>query len=121
MERKFKFYEQYGVEEYYIYDSDDGTFEAWLRRGDRLVRVENVFGFVSPRLRIRFEPGDGSDNSKIFGPDGELFQMLSAVAEERDFAKKRAEVDRQRAEAEHQRADRFAAHLRELGIESDAE
>jgi Uma2 family endonuclease len=135
MERKFKFYEQFGVEEYYIYDPEDGAFEAWLRRGNRLVKVENVFGFESPRLRIRFEPGEGPDNLKIFGPDGELFQRLSAVAEERDTAKKHAETERQRADTERQRADterqradtadqradRLAARLRDLGIEPDSE
>jgi Uma2 family endonuclease len=90
MERKFKFYEQYGVEEYFIYDLDDGAFEAWLRRGSRFVKVENVFGFESPRLRIRFEPGKGPDNLKIVGPDGEVFQTPTVWAEERDSAKKRA-------------------------------
>ena len=135
MERKFKFYEQFGVEEYYIYDPDDGSFEVWMRRGNRLERVENVFGFESPRLRIRFEPGEGPDNLKIFGPDGELFQRLSEVAEERDTAKKHAETERQRADTERQRADterqradtadqradRLAARLRDLGIEPDSE
>jgi Uma2 family endonuclease len=140
MERKFKFYEQYGVEEYYIYDPDDGAFEAWLRRGSRLVKVEDVFGFESPRLGIRFEPGEGPDNLRIFGPDGELFQTLSAVADQWDAAEKRAEAADQRAEAadqraeaereraktaeqlaatERHRADRLAAKLRDLGIETD--
>ncbi len=48
MERKFKFYEQYGVEEYYIYDPDDGTFEAWFRTGNRLLKVQNVVGTCEP-------------------------------------------------------------------------
>ena len=90
MERKFKFYEQYGVEEYYIYDPDDGTFEAWLRRGARLVKVNDVFGFVSPRLKIRFEPGEGSDNLTIFRPNGKRFQRLSDVDEQLDAAQERA-------------------------------
>ncbi len=68
LDRKFRFYQQYGVLEYYIYDPDSGSFEAWLRTGNRLVRVENVSGFVSPRLGTRFEPGVGTDNLKIFDP-----------------------------------------------------
>ena len=112
MERKFKFYEQFGVEEYYIYDPDDGTFEGWLRRGSRLAKVEKVFGFVSPRLQIRFEPGEGPDNLKIFGPDGEPFQTLSEVVDQRNAAEKVAV-------AERQRADRLAAKLRDLGFEPD--
>ncbi len=133
MERKFKFYEQYGVEEYYIYDPDDGRFEALLRRGPRLVRVKAVFGFVSRRLQIRFEPGPGSDNLKIFWPDGELFQRPNVDIGRRKGAEKRAstaenlaaaeseraDAERERAAAEKERADRLAAQLRTLGLESD--
>jgi Uma2 family endonuclease len=105
MDRKFTFYEQYGVEEYYIYDPDDGTFEAWFRRGSRLVKVENVFGLVSPRLGIRFEPGEGPDNLKIFGPDGKLFQTQSEDIHQRNAAEKLAEIQRELAAIERQRAD----------------
>ena len=28
--RKFQFYEQYGVEEFYVYDPDRGTLEGWF-------------------------------------------------------------------------------------------
>jgi Uma2 family endonuclease len=112
MERKFKFYEQYGVEEYYIYDPDDGTLEAWLRRGQRLVKVKDVFGFVSPRLKTRFEPGQGADNLKIFRPNGKLFQTFSDVDEQLDAAEELAQLQRERG-------DRLAAKLRELGIEQD--
>ncbi len=126
MERKFKFYEQYGVEEYYIYDPDDGKFEAWLRRGRRLVKVKDVFGFVSPRLKIRFEPGSGPDSLKIFGPDGELFQTHTVDIDRRKDAEKlavtereRADAASERADAASERADRLTAKLRELGFESD--
>ena len=34
MDRKFRFYEQYGVEEYYVYDPDDGSLEGWRRVGE---------------------------------------------------------------------------------------
>ena len=30
MQRKFQFYEKYGVEEYYIYDPETGALEGWL-------------------------------------------------------------------------------------------
>ena len=31
--RKFRFYEQYGVEELYIYDPEKGTLDGWRRGG----------------------------------------------------------------------------------------
>ena len=73
MERKLKFYEHYGVDEYYIYDPDNGDLIGWRRVGAALEEIPQMSGFVSPRLKIRFEPGEGPDNLKIFGPDGEPF------------------------------------------------
>jgi hypothetical protein len=105
-------YEKYGVEEYYIYDPDDGTLEGWLRKGDRLEEVTGMAGFVSPRLGVRFEPGEGPDNLRIVRPDGEPFQTHTVDINRRKAAEERAESERQRAE-------RYAAKLRELGIEPD--
>jgi Uma2 family endonuclease len=147
LDRKFEFYARYGVEEYYIYDPDDGSLSGWQRRGNQLVPVARMDGFVSPRLGIRFEPGEGPDNLRIIGADGkpfitplETFQQLESesrraelerqradserrraeAAEERaESERERAESERERAESEHERAARLAAKLRELGIEPD--
>ena len=114
MERKFKFYEQYGVEEYYIYDPDDGTFEGWLRRGSRAGQGQERVRIRQPSvLRFDSSRAKGPDNLKIFGPDGELFQRLSPRSSiERNAAEKRRRSERQRA-------DRLAAKLRDLGFEPD--
>jgi hypothetical protein len=133
MRRKFLFYQQYGVEEYYIYDPDDGSLDGWRRVGDRLRKVRKIAGFVSPRLQIRFEPGTGPDSLKIFGPDGRKFLTFAERVQESQTMERIAQVERQRAEeqarlalAERQRADdlavrneRLAARLRELGIEPE--
>src|SRR5262249_47423513 len=73
MKRKFRFYEEHGVEEYYVYDRFSGSLEGWLRGGRRLTKVGRMEGFVSPRLGIRFEPGTGQDNLTVLGRDGEPF------------------------------------------------
>jgi Uma2 family endonuclease len=133
MIRKFQFYEQYGVEEYYIYNPDNGALDGWLRVGDRLEEVPEMAGFVSPRLGIRFDPGEGPDNLRIFGPDGSRFLTFAewvekAKADERradaeheraEQARQRADEERQRADEERQRAERLAARLRELGVEPE--
>jgi Uma2 family endonuclease len=112
MLRKFRFYQRHRVEEYYIYNPDTGSLEGYLRANRALKAIPKMAGFVSPRLGIRFEPGEGPNNLVIVRPDGqrfltnvELIQRLKAADE--------------RAEAERQRADRLAARLRELGIEPD--
>jgi Uma2 family endonuclease len=133
MERKFRFYDRYGVQEYYIYDPDRGDLVGWQRAGDDLEDIPEMAGFVSPRLKVRFEPGEGPNNLKLIGPDGRPFATYLELIEQREAAhqraevehqraeveRERAEVERERAEVERHRAERLAARLRELGIEPD--
>jgi Uma2 family endonuclease len=89
MERKLEFYDTYGVQEYYQYDPDANTLEGWIRRGENLMPIETMNGWVSPLLGVRFEMG--TVPMQIYRPDGKRF--LSPV-----------ELD-QWAEQESQRAD----------------
>jgi Uma2 family endonuclease len=110
--RKFQFYEQYGVEEFYIYEPEKGTLDGWRRGESGLEEIAEMSGYTSPRLGIRFEPGEGPDNLTIVGPDGQPFLTYVELFEDR-------EAQRQRADALSQRADRLAARLRELGLEPE--
>ncbi len=119
---KFRFYERFGVEEYYLYDPETGRLEGWTRRGEELVPIEKMDGWVSPRLGIKFTLDD--KDLVIYGPDGERFllypELRERLLEERQRAEKerqRAEKEWQRAERERQRAERLAQRLRELGID----
>ena len=91
MERKFQFYERHGVEEYYIYDPDRGDLVGWRRAGTILEEIPKMAGFESPLLRIRFEPGEGADNLKIIGPDGEPFLTYTELVKQRNVERQRAE------------------------------
>ncbi len=106
MDHKFRFYEQYGVEEYYVYDPDDGSLEGWLRVGNHLEAIPQMAGYVSPRLGIRFDPGKGPDNLRIFRPDGERFVTFDELDEKLAAEEQRAEKEQQRAEKEQQRAEK---------------
>jgi Uma2 family endonuclease len=103
--RKFRFYQRYGVEEYYVYDPDHGSLDGCLRTGRRLKEIRKMAGFISPRLQIRFEPGEGPDNLVIVRPDGTRFLTYIQLMEQ--------------FESECQRDDRYLAKLRELGIEPE--
>jgi hypothetical protein len=105
MGRKFEFYERYGVEEYYIYDPDEGTLEGWLRRGAHLEKILQMAGFVSPRLRIIFEPGEGPDNLRIYRPDGSPFMKVSESIAKGDLERRRADEERRHAEEQARLAD----------------
>ncbi|EAZ92168.1 hypothetical protein CY0110_24696 [Crocosphaera chwakensis CCY0110] len=71
MAKKFKFYEHHGVEEYYIYDPDKIDLQGWLRNNGELNVIEEMKGWVSPTLGIKFELT--SETLEIFRPDGHKF------------------------------------------------
>jgi Uma2 family endonuclease len=111
MVRKFAFYERYGVEEYYIFDPDEGDLTGWLRDGEALKEIPNMRGWVSPRLGVRFEVHN--DELHLFGPDGRRF--LSFV----ELAQERARAERQRDE-QAKAAEALRAQLIALGVEPQA-
>ena len=132
MNRNLRFYEQHGVNEYYIYDPDRLDFTGWIRGGDddRLESISQGDGFtneqptdwISPLLGIRFELDTGE--LEISRPDGQPFLSFVDLDLRRQAAEQRAETAEQRADTAEQRADtaeqqaaRLAAKLRELGID----
>ncbi|NJO42463.1 MAG: Uma2 family endonuclease [Cyanobacteria bacterium CRU_2_1] len=103
MAKKLQFYRRWGVEEYYVYDPDDNELIGWARSNGDLEVIDEMAGWVSPRLQIRFEPT--SDMLKIYRPDGEPFLTFTELAQLREQERQRAEQERQRAEQERQRAE----------------
>jgi Uma2 family endonuclease len=93
MIRKFQFYEQYGVAEYYIYDPENELLDGWLRKQDKLAEITEMDGWTSPALGIRFQFIDGK--LQIFGPDSRRFATYLELV---------------------QRAERLAEQLRALGV-----
>ncbi len=105
MVEKSLFYERHGIEEYYLYDPHNNSFDALLRNtktGD-LERIDTASGFVSPRLGIRFDTS--GQGLQVFHPNGELFKSYAAIVAERN--------------EERERAERLAARLGELGIDPE--
>lgn len=103
MHNKLRFYERYGVEEYYLYDPDNGELSGWLRTDRGLEEIPNMEGWVSPRLGIQFAL-EGRE-LVLFRPDGSRFESYSEV---------RAQLNQER-----QRAERLAARLRALGVDPE--
>jgi Uma2 family endonuclease len=104
MAKKLEFYDRYGVEEYYLYDPETGDFTGWIRGEDGRLRViDEIQGWVSPRLGVRFEIEDGE--LRVIRPDGQRFMTYLEL--------------QQQAEHERQRAAKLAQRLRELGIDPE--
>ena len=113
MTRKFAFYEKYGVEEYYLIDPDRLEADGWLRSGERLVAIEQLDDWSSPRLGIRFQVND--QGITLYQPDGRPFRTYDEVAKELKQAQREAEQAHREAEQERARAERLAERLRQLG------
>jgi hypothetical protein len=105
MADKFAFYEDHGVEEYYIYDPDNNRLQVFLRRGAVLARVRKTNGYASPRLGIRFDLS--GPEMVVYYPDGRCFLTFEEIVAERVRADQRVE-DIQR------RADRQAELMRRV-------
>jgi Uma2 family endonuclease len=104
MVEKHSFYEEYGVEEYYIYDPDKPSLLVYVRQREALRRIRKVAGFVSPRLGIRFDTS--GPELVVFGPDGRRFLTFEELEAERVAAERQAEQERQQRLAAEQRATR---------------
>ena len=114
MAKKFRFYERYGVEEYYLYDPDKGDFSGWLRSGDFLEVIEDPIGWVSPRLNVRFELV--GEELEIYRPDGNRFATYLELIEQNQQSQQQLEQSQQQLKQERQRSDKLAAKLQALGI-----
>jgi Uma2 family endonuclease len=103
MERKRQFYDQHGVEEYYLYDPDGVRLSGWRRVGGGLQPIAEMNGWISPRLGIRFDLSGGE--LVIYRPDGQRFLTFLELAAQREQAQRLAEEERRAREQAQQRAE----------------
>lgn len=113
MADKLAFYDEHGVEEYYIYDPDTHALVVYQRGREALRRIWFESAYVSPRLGIRFDLA-GTEMT-VFHPSGRRFLSFEELEAEREeegkrrvAAEKRADTAEKRASAAEQRAARLA-------------
>lgn len=115
---KFNFYDRYGVEEYYLYDPDNGDLNGWQRIAGRLMEIKNMQGWVSPLMGVRFELEGGE--LCLYRPDGRKFPTFVELEQEREQERIDKQIALQERDRERQRAEKLAAQLKALGIEPEA-
>ena len=99
MDRKLLFYDRHGVEEYYIYDPDRIELSGWRRSRTGLDSIEEMRGWMSPRLGIRFGL---AEELELYRPDGDRFLSFAEINQQVQQEQQRAEQERQRAERAEQ-------------------
>ena len=133
MNRKFLFYQDHGVEEYYLYDPQKNSLTGWLRSGSGLDEIDEISGWVSPRLGIKFEVE--SDTLLLYRPDGEPFadylevhQRLEMVSDQlqqerqaKEMVSDQLQQERQAKEMAIERAKRLEQLLRLANIDPDGD
>ncbi|HBE17119.1 MAG TPA: hypothetical protein DEG17_16835 [Cyanobacteria bacterium UBA11149] len=124
MFKKLLFYQRHGVQEYYIYDPDKIYLTGFIRSGDWLEPIEEINGWVSPQLNIRFQLIE--NNLEIYRPDGRKFLNSVELEQLREEESQRGQQESQRAqealaqlEAEKQRYQSLIEKLRDRGIDPE--
>ncbi len=124
MMKKLAFYQNYGVEEYYLYHPDLLDLGGWCKSEGSLQPIEQMDGWVSPRLGVRFQMAE--TGLQLYRPDGEPFlttlelEQRALQAEERARqAEERAQIAESELERERQKSQAIADRLREMGIDPD--
>ncbi len=119
MAKKLAFYNRFGVEEYYLYDPDNGDLSGWLRSDQLLEVIDEMQGWVSPRTGVRFELQDGE--LLVYRPDGQRFETYTELLERAEQERTRAEQERMRAEQERMRAEQERMRAEQERIRAEQE
>jgi len=100
MSKKLDFYQQHGVQEYYIYDPIDQTMQGYVRNetGELLVEIapQTLQHWQSPLLQMIFRQENGQWN--FYFPDGRPFRQPPEIADGEAMALRQAAVERQQRE-----------------------
>lgn len=118
MDFKLRFYDDYGVEEYYEINPYELTVKALRRGAARLVAITNLADWRSPRPGIRFDQSGTALH--VLGPDDRPFATYDEIVQLRrqvDQERQRAEQERQAKESALSEIERLKAQLRALGQE----
>jgi Uma2 family endonuclease len=113
MNRKWHFYQEYGVEEYYLYDPNDNNLQVWVRQLHQLLPQIIFPDWTSPLLRIRFVLQ--ADTLKIYFPDGQAFLSYVEQVHAKEIALQQLAIE-QKARTEAQKKAELALAEKEAEI-----
>ncbi|MEM6502218.1 MAG: Uma2 family endonuclease [Cyanobacteria bacterium P01_C01_bin.89] len=125
MGNKLLFYNNYGVEEYYVFDPAKNILDGWQRTELGFDSIAEINGWTSPQLGIVFDLS--GDELVLKMPDGKPFETYQELMERAKVAEEAAQVSTERAaaaeralEEERSRSEKLAEQLKALGIDPEA-
>jgi Uma2 family endonuclease len=112
-EKKLKFYNRYGVQEYYLFDPERGTLKGWMgQQEDELLPIASMQNWVSPLLKVRFQVTEVGE-LELYTPSGERFATyVEAIAQ--------LKRERERIQELEQAQRRAIAPLAAMGLDAEA-
>ncbi|MDJ1170700.1 Uma2 family endonuclease [Roseofilum sp. BLCC_M154] len=112
-EKKLKFYNRYGVQEYYLFDPERGTLKGWMgQQEDELLPIASMQNWVSPLLKVRFQVTEVGE-LELYTPSGERFATyVEAIAQ--------LKQERERIQQLEQAQRRAIAPLAAMGLDAEA-
>ncbi len=118
MTDKLRFYERYGVAEYYIYDPDEIELKGFIRSGDELRPISNINGWTSPLLNVRFDLS--GRELAIVCPDGSPLRPVQEVFKERAALAAKLGASEAEVDAIAAKLDESEAKVDEIAADRDA-
>jgi Uma2 family endonuclease len=103
MADKLAFYDEYGVDEYYVYDPQKNRLLVYTRGPGTLRMIRYKGQFTSNLLGIRFDLS--GPEMAVFYPDGRAFLSFEELDAQRALLQQRADNEKERADNEKERAD----------------
>ena len=110
MSNKLLFYNNHGIEEYYVFDSAKNILDGWLRTDSGFDSIADMNGWTSPKLGIQFDLSGEELVMKM--PDGKTFETYQELTE-------RAATTEKALEEERSRSAKLAEQLKALGVDPD--
>ncbi|BAY26583.1 hypothetical protein NIES2100_63990 [Calothrix sp. NIES-2100] len=117
MTKKLQFYQRYAVEEYYIYDPNKNDLNGLLLSGDSFEVIEEINGWVSPRLGVQFQLT--AETLEIVSPSEQQCLTLVELEQLREQERQAKEVVLQELQQERDRYQALLAKLKQQGIDTD--
>ena len=115
MSDKLGFYQSHGVEEYYVYDPDRVKLTGYQRDGERLKPIEQMNGWISPRLGIRFEMTE--ESLELYDPEGERFLTSVELKQQVREAQEKATVALEQAQQARAEKQQLQEQLQQTQVE----